>query len=63
MVRLISIGVFGCLDVSFFQYFIGCISVFNLIDKLYIKNTFLDMGKFIARWTGASLGQVQCINI
>ena len=55
-IELISIYVFGCPEVSFFQYFMGCLTMFGFINTLNNKKQNIEFGmkKIIAWWTGAT---------
>ena len=52
VIRLVSYHIFGCQDVSFFQYFLGCASIFNFVGQL---NNVNNMEKIFVRWTGVNL--------
>lgn len=45
---------------SFFQHFLGCVSVFNFVERL--KNVD-NMKKIFERWTGVNLGRFNFENI
>lgn len=58
VIRIISVCVFGCSDVSFFQYFLACVTLSNLIDKFIKKlNNHNGMKIIFTWWTGATLGR------
>ena len=43
-IELISIYVFGCPEVSFFQYFMGCLTMFGFINTLNNKKQNIEFG-------------------